>query len=132
MLVRTIITLGFLAIASAANAQAYRYDRGYSDSDYQPRVYQAPAHPLPGSRDTYVNAGSAAGGVAGWAGSTAASRGRCGGGCSVGAQAAGSFAGAEAGGRLYDDRASGRDYYSSPRAYGVQTTSPYMVQRRRR
>jgi hypothetical protein len=80
---------------------------------YQPRIYNSP--PPRYSRDAYIASGTAIGGVAGA---------RFGGYAGAIGGAAGGYYGA----RSYDYQSRNmRQSYYYPRAYGIQTTTPYMV-----
>src|SRR5690242_10553561 len=87
----------------------YRYRVAPAPQYYQPRVYQPPQPYY--SRDAYIAGGTIVGGTVGT---------RYGGpyGGVVGGAVGGYY-----GGTVYDQQAAPRYYY--PRAYGVQTTTPY-------
>jgi hypothetical protein len=115
--------LGVFALIVAAVSGLPELATAQQGGYYQPRVYKSP--PPMYSRNTYIQGGAMVGGIA--AGATGTYYGGPYGGIVAGG--VGQTAGGYYGGRLYDNQSAyttQRYYY--PPAYGVQTTTPYMVQ----
>ncbi len=111
MLKISVAALAFAAFLAPDVALAQYYPRG---GYYQPRVYYSP--PPRYSRDAYQAGGALIGGGVGLYYR------------SPSAALAGSVGGNYYGGRYYDyQRRYTTQYSYYPRAYGVQTTTPYMT-----
>lgn len=114
-----ILTIIVLSVAFTPEGAVAQQRTG---SYYQPRVYNSP--PPQYSRNTYVTGGRIVGGIgAGVAGTYA--------GGPYAGRVAGPIGGAMGGyyaGRVYDNQAryTTQRYYAPP-AYGMQTTTPYMM-----
>ncbi len=130
--------------------------QGYQQNpDYAPRVYSAPPRQMTPPRSVYQWGGGVVGGAVGTAAGGAAGAyvgGAAGAACcaspEVGApvgayvgqsagRSIGQSAGSNFGGYVYDNTPHpvsppGAQNYYYPRAYGIQTTTPYMVVPRRR
>lgn len=116
---KLFIALSFAALLlpEVAVAQYYSQSPGY----YQPRVYNSP--PPRYSRDAYIAGGNIVGGVTGGAAGSYFGPAGSGYGATVGGAAGGYY-----GGRMYDNQSQYmQQRYYAPPAYGIQSTTPYMM-----